>query len=108
MRAMFKRMDAFELDVAPSAEDALQMLRAHAYDLIFTDVHLPGMSGMDLAVQVRSQHQSPRIPIIALSASAMAVDVQKGMAAGFDKYMTKPVAYNDVQQTLGEFFGEKS
>jgi signal transduction histidine kinase/ActR/RegA family two-component response regulator len=69
----------------------LALARAELPEVILMDINLPGMSGFDV---LRALHQDPRtagIPVIALTANAMPRDVERGLAAGFARYLTKPV-----------------
>ncbi len=69
-------------------------------DLILMDLNLPGISGID-ALRVLAQHPATaHIPIIALSANAMPRDIEKGLEAGFFRYLTKPIKVNEFMSTL--------
>jgi CheY-like chemotaxis protein len=60
-------------------------------DLIVVDISLPGMDGHQVCGQLRAHPEFADRPIIALSANAMQADIQRGRAAGFDTYLTKPL-----------------
>ncbi|WP_374566612.1 ATP-binding protein [Ideonella sp.] len=82
---------------ADNGQLGVEMARAHRPAVIFMDNNMPGMSGRQAQRILRSDPRTAHIPIIALTASAMAGDVDSGVAAGFFRYLTKPV---DVGQLL--------
>ncbi len=76
--------------------DALAGLAAHLPDLVLLDISLPGMDGNEILVRIRADEKLRRLPVIALTAHAMAGDREKYLAAGFNDYITKPI----VDETL--------
>jgi PAS domain S-box-containing protein/excisionase family DNA binding protein len=63
----------------------------HKPDLILLDINLPGMNGFEVLKQLKQKNITNGIPIIAVSANAMPVDINKALEAGFDDYITKPI-----------------
>jgi signal transduction histidine kinase/ActR/RegA family two-component response regulator len=86
-----------------SARDGVrgvEMARATRPDVILMDINLPGMNGIQ-ALRVLSEHASTaHIPVIALSANAMPRDIEKGLKAGFFRYLTKPIKVHEFMDTL--------
>ena len=69
----------------------LELAYSKLPDLILLDINLPGMSGFDMLKKLRENNDTKDIPIFAVSANAMITDIEKGMEAGFDDYITKPI-----------------
>ena len=86
-----------------SARDGVrgvEMARATRPDVILMDINLPGMSGLQ-ALRILAEHASTaHIPVIALSANAMPRDIEKGLKAGFFRYLTKPIKVHEFMDTL--------
>lgn len=76
--------------------DALAGLSAALPDLVLLDISLPGMDGNEILARIRDDEQLRRLPVIALTAHAMAGDREKYLTAGFNDYITKPI----VDETL--------
>lgn len=76
--------------------DALAGLAAHLPDLVLLDISLPGMDGNEILARIRADQHLRKLPVIALTAHAMAGDREKYLAAGFNDYITKPI----VDETL--------
>jgi CheY-like chemotaxis protein len=81
----------FQLIIATDGLAGIEMAQKEAPDLILMDMSLPGLDGWQASRQLKSDNATARIPIIALTAHAMAEDREKAMAAGCDEYETKPV-----------------
>jgi CheY-like chemotaxis protein len=64
------------------------------------DINLPGISGIEAMKILRQDPITAHIPIVALSANAMPRDIEKGLEAGFFKYLTKPIKVNEFLETL--------
>lgn len=85
------RKRGFEIQIAINGQEGVDMANAGAPDLILLDMSLPVMDGWDVARHLKTNDATCAIPIIALTAHAMAGDREKAMAAGCDDYDTKPV-----------------
>ncbi|GAB3457155.1 hypothetical protein GCM10027321_11700 [Massilia terrae] len=76
---------------APDAKLGLDMAHAHRPEIILMDLNLSGMSGYQAVRALREDPATATIPVIALTANAMPRDVERGLAAGFFRYLTKPI-----------------
>ncbi|HEX8601673.1 MAG TPA: response regulator, partial [Pseudoduganella sp.] len=73
---------------------------AHLPDVVLLDINLPGMSGFDVLRQLRADPRSAAIPAIALTANAMPRDVERGIAAGFFRYLIKPINIDEFTEAI--------
>jgi len=78
----------------------IQLARANQPEVILMDINLPGISGIDALRILREDPDTAHIPVVALSANAMPRDIEKGLQAGFFRYLTKPIKVNEFMQTL--------
>jgi CheY-like chemotaxis protein len=69
-------------------------------DVILMDINLPGISGIQALKILAEDPATASIPVIALSANAMPDDIEKGLEAGFFRYLTKPIKVNEFMETL--------
>ena len=81
----------YEVVMAVDGAEALALVRKEAPDLILMDMSLPVMSGQEATRALKQSEDTRTIPVIALTALAMAGDREQAMAAGCDDYDTKPV-----------------
>jgi CheY-like chemotaxis protein len=77
--------------LAESSVEALEHLAAHTPDLILMDVQLPGMDGLSFTRALKSVPETAGIPVVALTAHAMAGDRDEALAAGCAGYISKPI-----------------
>ncbi|MBU2642723.1 MAG: PAS domain S-box protein [Gammaproteobacteria bacterium] len=86
-----------------SARDAtlgIALARAHQPEVILMDINLPGLSGIQALKILREDPVTAHIPVLAISANAMPTDIQKGLQAGFFRYLTKPIKLNEFMNAL--------
>lgn len=86
-----RRIGEFEILEASNGQEALGMVEVEPPDLIFMDLKMPVMDGWEATRRIRLLEVGQSIPIIALTAQAMAGDEQKALAAGCDDYVAKPI-----------------
>ncbi len=80
----------------------VELARANMPEMILMDINLPDISGIEALGILRADPATARIPVVALSANAMPHDIEKGMQAGFFRYLTKPVRVNELMEALNE------
>jgi PAS domain S-box-containing protein len=78
----------------------IEVARASRPEVILMDINLPGISGIEAMKILREDPGTAHIPIVALSANAMPRDIEKGMEAGFFRYLTKPIRVKEFMDTL--------
>ena len=89
------------VEVASSGEEAFSKVNAGHFDIILTDVEMPGMTGYELCQKIRAtESASNRHIIIALTANASDEDRANAEAAGIDDYLTKPYSPQDLLEVL--------
>lgn len=81
----------FVVNTAGSSEDVREQVRAHRPDLILMDVQLPGQDGLALTRELKANAGTAAIPIVALTAHALAGQKETAIAAGCVGYITKPI-----------------
>jgi len=86
-----RRIGEFDITEAGNGEEALAAVGRDAPDVIFMDLKMPVMDGWEATRRLRETPVGAQIPIIALTAQAMAGDEQKALAAGCDDYVAKPI-----------------
>ena len=90
-----------EVDVAVNGAEALKAVQKTAYDLVFMDLHMPKMDGLEATRQIRAlDGAAAHVPIIALTANASPADSQKCHNAGMDDFLSKPFEPKDLHAVL--------
>jgi CheY-like chemotaxis protein/two-component sensor histidine kinase len=85
---------------ATDGQQGLALARSELPAVILMDINLPGISGIEVLKNLRADPATAHTPVIALSANAMPRDIKKGLAAGFFRYLTKPIKVNEFMDTL--------
>ncbi len=87
----------YRCDVAGNGVEALEALRRQAYDLVFMDVQMPEMDGLEATRRIRSDWAPADQPrIVAMTANAVAGDREECLAAGMDDYLSKPIRMSEL------------
>ena len=85
---------------AKTGEDGVRLAREQHPALILMDIQLPGISGIEALGLLRGDATTRTIPVIAVTASVMAQDRQRVMAAGFDGFQGKPISVRELLATV--------
>ncbi|MEM9455683.1 MAG: response regulator [Myxococcota bacterium] len=92
------------VDVAADGQEALELTATVPYDLVFMDVQMPRMDGLEAAARVRERERETgdptHLPIVAMTAHAMPEDRERCLAAGMDGYLSKPIERRDLVREL--------
>lgn len=100
MRQIIDMLPGGELIMANNAELGISFAEDQQPDMIIMDINLPGMDGIQGLEALRNNPATSHIPVVALSASAMPSDVKRGISAGFEAYLTKPVQVIEVLDVI--------
>ena len=94
------------VDSAADGREALAAVTKHDYDLVLMDCQMPVMDGFEATAQIRGlDGAAQRVPIVALTANALAGDRQRCLAAGMDDYLTKPIRRAQLEALVRRILG---
>lgn len=95
----------FAVDVAEDGLQVVEMVSQRSYDLIFMDVQMPGMNGLEATLRIRQTQPADSQPvIIAVTANALKGDRELCIEAGMDEYISKPLRSETIVNVIGKFF----
>jgi PAS domain S-box-containing protein len=96
--------------VAGNGAEALAAMEKHEFDLVFMDVQMPEMDGLEATAVIRGKEKitGRHQPIIALTAHAMKGDREKCISGGMDGYLTKPIRPQELDDVLEEYVGRRA
>ncbi len=93
---------------AKDARSALAILDQNTPDLIILDVMMPGMNGIDLCRAIRERSDTDHTPVLILSARGDAESIMRGMEAGANDYLPKPILHHDLVAKVRSMLGQDS
>jgi len=96
-------LEGYAVEVAGSASEVFEVLRERTPDLILMDVQLPGEDGLSTTKRLKADPATATIPVVALTAHAMAGDREQALAAGCAGYMSKPIDTRTFGMAVKEF-----
>ena len=103
MKEMLDRLEC-HVDTAENGLEALERVGAKEYDVIFMDLQMPEMDGLEATQKIREfQKGKKQTPIIALTANAMQGDQKMCLDAGMDDYLSKPFEVKDIEKLLDKY-----
>ena len=100
LKMRLELLDDFEVMTAEDGEKGCAMALAERPDIILMDLEMPGVDGWEATRRLKADPQTRDIPIIALSAHALAGSRERALAAGCDEFDTKPVEFERLVATL--------
>ena len=95
----------FEVVIAVDGQAGIAMAQSEKPDLILMDMSLPVIDGWEATRKIKADPDTQNIPVIALTAHAMAGDEQKALESGCDDYDTKPVNFNRLLEKMAKYLG---
>jgi signal transduction histidine kinase/CheY-like chemotaxis protein len=102
VRRIFKHREEIKLLSASNALTGIELAQSETPDLILMDIHMPGMDGLTAFKKLQTIKKTQNIPVIALTADAMDVEVKKALDIGFKSYITKPIDVTKFLDAIGE------
>jgi two-component system cell cycle response regulator DivK len=107
MKLLNDVLEAHGYDVLSTGEGAVAVQWAHQYrpDLILMDLQLPDISGLEVTQQLKADAETRAIPIVAVTAFAMAGDEKKALDHGCDAYVAKPIVLREFLDLIAKFVG---
>ncbi len=100
---VLRQVDSMTLFIANSAAEGIEITNRIYPDIILMDMDLPDQHGLETFKLIKKNHKTQHIPVIALTAAAMKSDIAKGLDAGLEKYLTKPVHIPELIESLLTF-----
>ena len=100
VKQLIARRPDLRLLTAVTGHLGIELARTSQPEMILMDINLPDISGIEAMKILREDPATAHIPVVALSANAMPRDIEKGLAAGFFRYLTKPIKVNEFMDTL--------
>jgi CheY-like chemotaxis protein len=98
----------YNLLVARNGVEAISLAKNEHPDIILMDIQMPGMDGLEAIINLRENLATSTIPIVALTALAMAGDRERCLAAGANDYLTKPVKLKQLEYTIQQWLAASS
>ena len=98
----FLEVGGFKTVAVPNGQEAVKQAVDRRPDLILLDVRMPRMDGLQACAALKAIPGTCDIPVVFLSAFATPQDVEKGLAAGAEKYLAKPIELEDLNQSVVE------
>lgn len=106
VEALLRRYPQYRLLSAVNGEYGLELARRYRPGLILLDIRLPGMDGYRVFEELQKYQETASIPVVALSADAMPIEIERGLKAGFKNYLTKPVRMDLLLAEFRDVLGE--
>jgi two-component system alkaline phosphatase synthesis response regulator PhoP len=100
MFAEMMRVSGFRVVKSHSSGPAINLIATEMPDVVILDVMMADISGLEVLKFMRSEPKLAQIPVIVVSAKSLPVDIKTGMDAGASAYLTKPVGFLDLKQTV--------
>ena len=90
-----------EVEIAGNGKEALAKMQENEFDLVFSDIDMPEMNGIELVKEIKSRF--PNLPVVALTAFAVVGDKERLLLEGFDDYVSKPIEIQELQRVISKY-----
>ena len=107
LKMRLELIEGFEIAVAKDGAEAISSVAADSPDIILMDLNVPVINGWEATRQLKANAKTAQIPIIALTAHAMAGDRERAMAAGCDDFDTKPIDFDRLLNKMRRLVGDQ-
>jgi two-component system, OmpR family, alkaline phosphatase synthesis response regulator PhoP len=108
LMAFLLQRKGYGMLTATNGEEALHVIREQRPDLVLLDIMMPRLDGYEVAEAIRADPATAEIPIVMLSAKAQDEDIERGLAAGVDSYITKPFDPEKLAEIVAAFLSGDS
>ena len=102
MRGILAQRSQVQMEVSVNGRSGLAAIRAQRPDLILLDMHLPDISGMELLRELKADVRTAAIPVVVVSADALAQQIDAAFQAGCSQYLTKPVSVSELLAVIDD------
>lgn len=102
-----EEIDGIDTVQASNGFEALKALPMQSFDLVLTDINMPEINGLEIVHFIKNNQAYRKIPLIIVSTERGQADIQKGLALGAQKYITKPFDPEQVKKTVKELLNLK-
>lgn len=99
---LFKRIQ-LSLDFASNGEEAVKAVTSKHYDIVFMDIEMPLLSGLEATEKIKEALADKAPPIVALTAHTMEGDRERFLEAGMSDYLTKPINKDELHRILEKY-----
>ena len=108
LRQILKQLGFDTIEEAETAERALEILSRGDVRMVFTDLGLPGMSGIELIHQIRQDRATHHLPVIVLSGISEQETVMEALKAGADNFIVKPCSADTIKEKLVQLLSKRA
>jgi CheY-like chemotaxis protein len=108
LKMRLELIEGFEIAVATDGAEAISAVTADSPDIILMDLNVPVINGWEATRRIKADPKTSGIPVIALSAHAMAGDRERALAAGCDDFDTKPIDFDRLLNKMRKLVGHHS
>jgi two-component system, cell cycle response regulator DivK len=106
LKLRLEQIEGFDFGVAKDGAEAISAVAADSPDIILMDLNVPLVDGWEATRRLKANAKTAQIPIIALTANAMAGDRERALAAGCDDFDTKPIDFERLLEKIRRLLGD--